>query len=82
MYDLYQIPFNYTVEVKNRFNGLDLIDRLPEEIWTEVPDIVQEARINTILKKKKCKKEKWLFEEALQIAVKRREVESKRKGKI
>ena len=53
MYDLYQIPFNYTVEVKNRFNGLDLIDRLPEEIWTEVPDIVQEARINTILKKEK-----------------------------
>ena len=78
MYDLYQIPFNYTVEVKNRFNGLDLIDRLPEEIWTEVPDIVQEARINTILKKKKCKKEKWLSNGALQIAMKRREAKGKR----
>ena len=64
--------------MKNRFNGLDLIDRLPEEIWTEVPDIVQEARINTILKKKKCKKAKWLSEEALQIAEKRREVKGKR----
>ena len=78
MYDLYQIPFDYTVEVKNRFSGLDLIDRLPEEIWTEVPDIVQEARINTILKKKKCKKEKWLSNGALQIAMKRREAKGKR----
>ena len=61
----------------NRFKGLDLIDRLPEELWTEVRDIVQETGIKTILKKKKCKKAKWLSEEALQIAVKRREVKSK-----
>ena len=82
-YDLNQIPNDYTVEVINRFNGLDLIDRLPEEIWTEVPDIVQEARINTILKKKKCKKEKWLSNGALQIAMKRREAKKQRKkGKI
>ena len=71
-YDLNQIPYNYTVEVKNRFKGLDLIDRVPEELWTEVCDTVQEAGIKTIPKKKKCKKLKWLFEEALQIAVKRR----------
>ena len=63
--------------MKNRFKGLDLIDRVPEELWTEVPDIVQEAGIKTIPKKKKCKKAKWLSEEALQIAVKRREVKSK-----
>ena len=61
----------------NRFKGLDLIDRVPDELWTEVRDIVQETRINTILKKKKCKKSKWLSEEALQIAVKRREAKSK-----
>ena len=76
-YDLNQIPYDYTVEVRNRFKGLDLIDREPDELWMEVHDIVQEAGIKTIPKKKKCKKEKWLSEEALQIAVKRREVESK-----
>ena len=65
------------MEVRNRFKGLDLIDRVPDEIWTEVRDIVQEAEIKTIPKKKKCKKPKWLSEEALQIAVKRREVQSK-----
>ena len=64
--------------MRNRFKGLDLIDRLPEELRTEVPDIVEEAGIKTITKKKKCKKAKWLSEEALQIAVKRREVKSKR----
>ena len=76
-YDLNQIPYDYTVEVRNRFKGLDLIDRVPEELWTEVHDIVQEAVIKTIPKKKKCKKPKWLSEEALQIAEKRREVKSK-----
>ena len=65
------------VEVRNRFKGLDLIDRVPDELWTEVRDLVQETGIKTIPKKKKCKKAKWLSEEALQIAVKRREVESK-----
>ena len=71
------------MEVTNRFKGLDLIDRLPEELWTEVRDIVQEAGIKTIPKKKKCKKTKWLSEEGLQIAVKRREVKGKgEKGKI
>ena len=69
-YDLNQIPYDYTVEVRNRFKGLDLTDKVPEELWTEARDIVQEAVINTIPKKKKCKKEKWLFEEALQIAKK------------
>ena len=68
-YDLNQIPYNYTVEVLDRFKGLDLIDRVPEELWMEVRDIVQEAVIKSILKKKKCKKAKWLSEEALQIAV-------------
>ena len=72
-YDLNQIPCNYTVEVTNRFKGLDLIDRVPEELWTEVHDIVQEAVIKTIPKKKKWKKAKWLSDEALQIAEKRRE---------
>ena len=76
-YDLNQIPYDYTVEVTNRFKGLDLIDRVPEELWTEVHDILQEAVIKTIPKKKKYKKEKWLSEEALQIAVKRRETKSK-----
>ena len=76
-YDLNQIPYDYTVEVRNRFKGLDLIDREPEELWTEVRDIVQETGKKTIPKKKKCKKAKWLSEEALQIAVKRREVKSK-----
>ena len=72
-YDLNQILYDYTVEVENRFKGLDLIDRVPDELWTEVHDIVQETGIKTILKKKKCKKAKWLSGEALQIAVKRRE---------
>ena len=71
-YDLIQIPYDYTVEVRNRFKGLDLIDRVPDELWTEVCDIVQEAVIKTIPKKKKCKKVKWLSEQALKIAVKRR----------
>ena len=79
-YDLYQIPYNYTVEVRNRFKGLYRIDRVPDELWTEVRDTVQERGIKTIPKKKKCKKAKWLSEEVLQIAVKRRE--AKRKGKI
>ena len=65
------------MEVTNRFKGLDLIDRVPDELWVEVCDIVQETGIKTIPKKKKCKKAKWLSEEALQIAVKRREVKSK-----
>ena len=73
-YDLNQIPYDYTVEVTNRFKGLDLIDRKPEELWTEVHDIAQEAVIKTISKKKKCKKAKCPSEEALKIAVKRREV--------
>ena len=72
-YDLNQIPYDYTVEVRNRFKGLDLIDRVPEELWTEVCNIVEEAVIKTISKKMKCKKAKWLSEEALQIAEKRRE---------
>ena len=76
-YDLNQIPYGYTVAVTNRFKGLDLIDRVPEELWTEVHDIVQEAVIKTIPKKKKCKKAKWLSEESLQIAVKGREAKSK-----
>ena len=76
-YDLNQIPYDYTVEVRNRFKGLDLIDRVPEELWTKVCDIVQEAVIKTIPNKKKRKKAKWLSEEALQIAEKR---EAKGKG--
>ena len=71
------MPYNYTVEMRIRFKGLDLIDRVPEELWTEDRNIVQEAEIKNIPKKKKSKKAKWLFEEALQIAVKRREVKSK-----
>ena len=67
-YDLNQIPYDYTLEVRNRLKGLDLIDRVPEELWIEV-DIVQEAVINTIPMEKKCKKAKWLSEEALQIVV-------------
>ena len=67
-YDLNQIPYDYTVEVRNRFQGLDLIGRVPEELWMEVCDIVQEGVIKTIPKKKKCKKAKWLSEEALHIA--------------
>ena len=80
-YDLNQIPYDYTVEVKNRFKELDLIDRMPEELWMEVHDIVQEIGIKTIPKKKKCKKAKWLSEEALQIAEKRREAKGKEKRK-
>ena len=76
-YDLNQIPCNYTVEVTNRFKRSDLIDRVPEGLWTEVHDIVQEAVIKTIPKKTKFKKAKWLSEEALQIAEKRREAKSK-----
>ena len=76
-YDLNQTPYDYTVEVTNRFKGLDLIERGPEELWMKVRDIVEEAVIKTIPKKKKCKKAKWLSEEALQIAVKRREGKSK-----
>ena len=76
-YDLNQIPFDYTVEVRNRFKGLDLIDRVPDELWTEVHDIVQETGIKTIPMGKKCKEAKWLSGEALQIAVKRREAKSK-----
>ena len=76
-YDLNQISYDYTVEVRNRFKGQDLIDRVPDQLRTEVHDIVQETGIKTIYKKKKCKKAKWLSEEALQIAVERREVKSK-----
>ena len=76
-YDLNQIPYDYTVEVTNRFKGLDLIDRVPDELWTEVHDIVQETGIKTIPMEKKCKKAEWLSGEALQIAVKRSEVKSK-----
>ena len=76
-YDLNQIPYDYTVEVRNRFKGLDPIDRVPDELWTEVRDIVQETGIKTIPMEKKCKKAKWLSEEALQIAVKRREAKAK-----
>ena len=76
-YDLNQMTYDYIVEVTNRFKGLDLIDRVSEVLWTEVHGIVQEAGIKTIPKKKKCKKAKWLSEEALQIAVKRKETKSK-----
>ena len=69
-YDLNQIPYDYTVEVRNRFKGLGLIDRMPDKLWTEVFDIVQETGIKTTPKKKKCKKAQWLSEEALQIALK------------
>ena len=79
-YDLNQIPYDYTVEVRNRFKGLDLIDRVPDELWTEVPDIVQERGIKTILKKNKCKKAKWLSEEGLKEL--RKEGKQRRKGKI
>ena len=77
MYNLNQISYEYTVEVRNRFKGLDLIDRVPDELWTEVQDIVQETGIKTIPKKKKHKKAKWLSGEVLQISVKRREAKSK-----
>ena len=80
-YGLNQISYDYTVEVTNRFKGLDLTDRVPEELWMKVHDIVQEAVVKTILKKKKGKKAKWLSEEALQIAVKRNEVKGKENRK-
>ena len=76
-YDLNQIPYNYTMKMTNRFKGLDLIDRVPEELWTEVCDTVQEAVIKTIPKKKEYKKAKWLSEKVLQIAEKRREAKDK-----
>ena len=76
-YNLNKISYDYTVEVTNRFKGLDLIDRVPDKLWMEVRDIVQETGIKAILRKKKCKKAKWLSEEDLQIAVKTREVKGK-----
>ena len=76
-YDLNQIPYDYSVEVRNRFKGLDLIDRVPDKLWMEVHDIVQETGIKTIPMEKKCKKAKWVSQETLQIAVKRREAKSK-----
>ena len=76
-YDLNKIPYYYTVEVRNRFKDLDLIDTVPDELWTEVRDIVQETGIKTIPMEKKRKKAKWLSGEALQIAVKRREAKSR-----
>ena len=81
-YDLNQIPYDYTVEVRNRFKGLDLIDRVPAEVWMEVHDIVQETGIKTIPMEKKCEKAKWLNEEGLQIAVKRREEKSREEKEI
>ena len=81
-YDVNQIPYDYIVEVTNRFKGLDQIDRVPEELWMEVHDIVQEVVIKTILKKRKCKKAKWLSEEDLQIAEKRREDKGKGEKEI
>ena len=80
-YDLNQIPYDYTVEMRSRFKGLDLTDRVPDELWNEVHDIVQGTEIKTIPMEKKCKKAKWLSGEALQIVVKRREVKAKEKRK-
>ena len=80
-YDLNQIPYDYAVEVMNRFKGLNLVDRVPEELWMEVCHTVQEALTKTIPKNKKCKKAKWLSEEALEIAEERREVKAIEKGK-
>ena len=81
-YDLNQIPYDYTVEVRNRFKAIDLIDRVPDELWNEVRDIVQETGIKTIPIEKKCKKAKWLSGEALQISEKKRGEKQRRKGKI
>ena len=81
-YDLNQIPYDYTVEVTCRFMGLDLIDRVPEELWMEIHDVAQEAVKKTISKKKKCKKAKWLSEEDLQIAPKRRDAKSKEENDL
>ena len=78
-YDLNQIPYDYTAEVRNRFKGLDLIDRMPDELWNEIRDIVQETGIKTIPMEKKCEKAKWLSGEALQIAVKRKKQKTKDK---
>ena len=80
-YNLNQAPYDYAVEMTNRFKGFDLIDRVPEELWIEVPNILQKAGIKAIPKEKKCKKAEWLSEEALQIAVNRRE-QQRRNGKI
>ena len=80
-YDLNQIPCDYTAEVSNRFKGLDLIDRVLDELWTEVPDTVQETGIKTTPKKKKCKEAKWLSEEALSVARKRKEAKAWEKRK-
>ena len=80
-YDLNQIPYDYTVELTNRFKGLDLIDRVPEELWVEVRDTVQEAVIKIIPKKKKCKKAKWVPEEALQITETKRSERQRREVK-
>ena len=80
-YDLHQIPYDFTVEGRNRFKGLDLIDRVPEELWMEICDTVLEAVIKTIPKKNKCKKAKWLSEEVLQIAEKRGEAKGNEKRK-
>ena len=80
-YDQNQIPYNYTVEVTNRLKGSDLIDRVPEKLWTEVYDIVQEAGIKTIPKEKKCRKAKWFSEEVLQITINRREAKGKGENK-
>ena len=77
--DLNEIPYDYTVEVTNRFKGLDMIDRVPEELWTEVRDIVQEAGIKIIPKRKECKKAKWLSEEGLQVKLRK---EERRKAKV
>ena len=77
MYDRNQFPHDYTVEMRNRFKGLELIDRVPDELWMEVCDTIQETGINTIPMEKKCKKAKWLSGEALEIAVKRRKVKNK-----
>ena len=81
-YDLNQIPYDYTVKVRNRFKGLDLIDRVPDELWTEVRDIVQETGIKTIPMEKKCRKAKWLSGEALQSCEKKRTKKQRRKEKI
>ena len=80
-YDLNQIPYDYTVEVRNSFKGLDLIDRVPDELWTEVHDIVQETGIKTIPMEKKCKKARYLSREALQIAMKKEKRKAKEKRK-
>ena len=81
-YDLNQIPYDYTVEVRNRFKGLDLINQVPDELWMEVRDIVQETGIKTIPMEKKCKKAKWLSEKARDSYEKKRSERQKRKGKI